>query len=189
MTGTMTAKHALYLAVLGGNPNLDELRKQHRSLQVRRSGKSDWLVRFKDSENWSNLEDWAANYKSSLLKQLSDLVVADMQALPPEEIVEAIPNPILLEYVSRFLDISHKNGEIYYKNEVDSLLQQKDNEERESSAESSIQEVIRTNSTSGNELKEYKTRVDRLLSEQIDYYRSRGHDFTADCMDEVRKLL
>jgi hypothetical protein len=100
----MTAKHAVYLAIKSGSINLTELQAKHRSLQVRRVGKSDALIRFKDSEPWMNLKDWSENYRNGCLKQLADLVTANLQVFPPEEILSLLPEETQ-SYLAKHLSI------------------------------------------------------------------------------------
>lgn len=104
----MTAKHATYLAIVSGEYNLRELQALHRSLQVRRIGKSDYQIRFRDNESWQTPEDWSLNYRNSLLKQLADLVTADLQVLPPEVILSQLPKDsqqaLILPFINRAIE-------------------------------------------------------------------------------------
>jgi len=168
----MTAKHAVYLAITNGNFNLSELQAVHRSLQARRIGKSDFQIRFKDSEPWMNPVDWANNYRNSLLKQLGDLVAADLQVLPQEVILSQLPEDSRKALQRSFIRRASEEGKLITNEEYSSLLD-KYNElaESRSAVLASLEKAKKAYTDSQSELNkvssqysEYRQKVDEELS-------------------------
>lgn len=87
---TMTAKQAVFLAYRKGNVDLAALREEYRSIQVRKVGKDTVQIRFRDSESWMLVEDFASNYLNKILKDLSDQLTSASKVLSPEELLNGL---------------------------------------------------------------------------------------------------
>lgn len=90
MIRAMTAKQAVFLAYRKGNVDLAALRTEHRSIQARKVGKDTVQIRFRDSESWMTVEDFASNYHNKILKDLSDQLTAASKVLSPEELLDGL---------------------------------------------------------------------------------------------------
>lgn len=90
MIRAMTAKQAVFLAYRKGNVDLAALRTEHRSIQARKVGKDTVQIRFRDSESWMTVEDFASNYLNKILKDLSDQLTAASKVLSPEELLDGL---------------------------------------------------------------------------------------------------
>lgn len=86
----MTAKQAVYQAYLNGNLDLKKLQEGHRSIQVRKVGINITQIRFRDSESWMTVEDFASNYRNKILKDLSDRLTSASKVLSPEELLNGL---------------------------------------------------------------------------------------------------
>lgn len=87
---TMTAKQAVFLAYRKGNVDLAALREEYRSIQVRKVGKDTVQIRFRDSESWMTVEDFASNYLNKILKDLSDQLTSASKVLSPKELLNGL---------------------------------------------------------------------------------------------------
>jgi hypothetical protein len=86
----MTAKQAVFAAYRSGNVNLAALREEYRSIQVRKVGKDITQIRFRDSESWMTVEDFASNYLNKILKDLSDQLTSASKVLSPKELLNGL---------------------------------------------------------------------------------------------------
>lgn len=86
----MTAKQAVFLAYREGNVDLAALREEYRSIQVRKVGKDTVQIRFRDSESWMTVEDFASNYLNKILKDLSDQLTSASKVLSPKELLNGL---------------------------------------------------------------------------------------------------
>lgn len=86
----MTAKQAVFLAYREGNVDLAALREEYRSIQVRKVGKDTVQIRFRDSESWMTVEDFASNYRNKILKDLSDQLTSASKVLSPKELLNGL---------------------------------------------------------------------------------------------------
>lgn len=90
MIRAMTAKQAVFIAFRNGNVDLATLREEYRSIQVRKVGKDTVQIRFRDSESWMTVEDFASNYRNKILKDLSDQLTSASKVLSPKELLNGL---------------------------------------------------------------------------------------------------
>lgn len=192
----MTAKHAVYLAITNDNLNLSELQAVHRSLQARRIGKSDFQIRFKDSEPWMNPVDWANNYRNSLLKQLGDLVAADLQVLPQEVILSQLPENSRKALQDSFIRRASEEGKLTTNEEYNTLLEEyKKLDEYKDAALASLEKAKKAYTDSQSKLKrvnsqysEYRQKVDEELSDLINSASIVGTIKVTDLKEVYKRL-
>jgi hypothetical protein len=192
----MTAKHAVYLAITQDKFNLSELQAMHRSLQARRIGKSDYQIRFKDSEPWMNPEDWATNYRNSLLKQLGDLVAADLQVLPQEVILSQLPENSRKALQDDFIRRASEAGQLTTNEEFNEQLDKYDTLYKQASAiNASLEKAKKAYTDSQNKVKrlnsqysEYRQKVDEELSALINNASIVGTIKVSDLKEVYKRL-
>lgn len=192
----MTAKHAVYLAITQDKFNLSELQAVHRSLQARRIGKSDYQIRFKDSEPWMNPEDWAANYRNSLLKQLGDLVAADLQVLPQEVILSQLPENSRKALQDDFIRRASEAGQLTTNEEFNEQLDKYETLYKQASAiNASLEKAKKAYTDSQNKVKrlnsqysEYRHKVDEELSALINNASIVGTIKVSDLKEVYKRL-
>jgi hypothetical protein len=192
----MTAKHAVYLAITQDKFNLSELQAVHRSLQARRIGKSDYQIRFKDSEPWMNPEDWATNYRNSLLKQLGDLVAADLQVLPQEVILSQLPENSRKALQDDFIRRASEAGQLTTNEEFNEQLDKYDTLYKQASAiNASLEKAKKAYTDSQNKVKrlssqysEYRQEVDEELSALINNASIVGTIKVSDLKEVYKRL-
>lgn len=192
----MTAKHAVYLAITQGKFNLSELQAVHRSLQARRIGKSDYQIRFKDSEPWMNPEDWATNYRNSLLKQLGDLVAADLQVLPQEVILSQLPENSRKALQDDFIRRASEAGQLTTNEEFNEQLDKYETLYKQASAiNASLEKAKKAYTDSQNKAKrlssqysEYRQKVDEELSALINNASIVGTVKVSDLKEVYKRL-
>lgn len=192
----MTAKHAVYLAITQDKFNLSELQAVHRSLQARRIGKSDYQIRFKDSEPWMNPEDWAANYRNSLLKQLGDLVAADLQVLPQEVILSQLPENSKKALQDDFIRRASEAGQLTTNEEFNEQLDKYETLYKQASAiNASLEKAKKAYTDSQNKVKrlnsqysEYRQKVDEELSALINNASIVGTIKVSDLKEVYKRL-
>lgn len=192
----MTAKHAVYLAITQDKFNLSELQAVHRSLQARRIGKSDYQIRFKDSEPWMNPEDWAANYRNSLLKQLGDLVAADLQVLPQEVILSQLPENSRKALQDDFIRRASEAGQLTTNEEFNEQLDKYETLYKQASAiNASLEKAKKAYTDSQNKVKrlnsqysEYRQKVDEELSALINNASIVGTIKVSDLKEVYKRL-
>lgn len=192
----MTAKHAVYLAITKGSFNLSELQAVHRSLQARRIGKSDYQIRFKDSEPWMNPEDWATNYRNSLLKQLGDLVAADLQVLPQEVILSQLPENSRKALQDDFIRRASEAGQLTTNEEFNEQLDKYETLYKQASViNASLEKAKKAYTDSQNKVKrlnsqysEYRQKVDEELSALINNASIVGTIKVSDLKEVYKRL-
>lgn len=192
----MTAKHAVYLAITQDKFNLSELQAVHRSLQARRIGKSDYQIRFKDSEPWMNPEDWAANYRNSLLKQLGDLVAADLQVLPQEVILSQLPENSRKALQDDFIRRASEAGQLTTNEEFNEQLDKYEKLYKQASAiNASLEKAKKAYTDSQNKVNrlnsqysEYRQKVDEELSALINNASIVGTVKVSDLKEAYKRL-
>lgn len=192
----MTAKHAVYLAITKGSLNLSELQAMHRSLQVRRIGKSDYQIRFKDSEPWMNPEDWATNYRNGLLKQLGDLVVADLQVLPQEVILSQLPEDSINALKDEIIRRASDAGDLTTNEEYNALVAKYDKlYEQAVAINTSLEKAKKAYTDSQSRLEkvnsqysEYRQKVDEEISTLINNASIVGTIRVSDLKEVYKRL-
>lgn len=192
----MTAKHAVYLAIVNDRLNINELQAVHRSLQARRIGKSDYQIRFKDSEPWMNPMDWATNYRNSLLKQLGDLVAADLQVLPQEVILSQLPEDTRRALQRSFIRRASEEGELATSEQYNDLVRKyKALVERFNALSDSCEDAKKAYAYSQSELikvnsqySEYRQKVDQEISNLINNASIMGNIKATDLREAYARL-
>jgi hypothetical protein len=71
-----------------------------------------------------NPVDWANNYRNSLLKQLGDLVAADLQVLPPEVILSQLPEDSRKALQDSFIRRASEEGKLTTNEEYSDLWEE-----------------------------------------------------------------
>lgn len=94
MIRAMTAKQAVFKAIVDGDLNLRQLQKEHRSIQTRSVGKDTIQIRFRDSESWQTVEDFAYNYYNKIVKDVNDRIASASQVLVTEELLDGLSNEV-----------------------------------------------------------------------------------------------
>ena len=164
----MTAKQAVFLAYREGNVDLASLREEHRSIQVRKVGKDTVQIRFRDSESWMTVEDFASNYLNKILKDLSDQLTSASKVLSPKELLDGLTDDcrrlVINEGVSTALASSTAVGVDEYNaliNEYNELLAAKKNVESQlSKTSTALKECRQELEASEDRFQRVKHRLD-----------------------------
>lgn len=86
----MTAKQDVYLAVQSGKPDWNDIRKCHPGFRKRVVGKGIIQIKFRESDEWVELETFMLDYPESFKRRLNDLVLAASKVILPGELLSAV---------------------------------------------------------------------------------------------------
>jgi hypothetical protein len=120
----MFAKQAFFLESQEDGFDIRKFCQEHRSVQWRPVGKSNYQVRFNDRESWIDAEAFRDNYRNKVLKELGDRAAQACNFLSPQEIMSALPSEMVKKWWKHLVREKINQKQLYAAKDVENLERQ-----------------------------------------------------------------